>query len=899
MIQVDNFKRSSPSPSRCSVRSDSRVFRQPRVIQVNRDAATMMDDEANAVEGPSSSEDTGLTPKWDSRLGHHGTQFRSRTFSDGFIRNTSLELLLGVECEACLALAAQRQCFNKQMSEHEFDLVCNCNVQQNNYLNCRRDVVKQRGHTLNIYDLERIKRDTGRSHLASGSHRSLDRKHSKTRTIGVSNYISKQLIAYDQTNTLMQKLKRKLSNLKKIGGEAITKKHQNAVQLAEITSASSSSLKKLSMLSLVEKSQRKSTSQSGTFSSSSMQSKDDQKNFTTYANFSSNVDQCFDRLRDYNDSAETSSSGHKVVKLKKFDLNNDIVSRQSPVREVKKFSTLDNRSRCRSIRRQMSYNDFASERFRDRVTADSWSRDDNVFDSRSASNDVIINDDGQSFVSIDRSCRNVPRPVQAQCTCNSGRENRIPSIFYDTHGKKRTIPAPDVTERGQNGRGTACVACKAGQWLPTGTTSTTSHSSTTTANSSRFSVWHRRWCCVAILVLVAGTACVAGPLALRTAPGAPLHERLRLAERLLHDTPLIDGHNDLPWNIRKFLHNRIKDFRFDEDLRTIAPWATSSWSHTDLPRLKQGRIAAQFWAAYVPCDAQHRDAVQLTFEQIDLIQRLTDKYHPQLTLCTSADDIMTAHANHRLCSLVGVEGGHAIGGSLGVLRTLYQVGVRYLTLTSTCDTPWAECASADRADPTQRGGLTPFGKVIVKEMNRLGMLVDLSHVSERTMRDALAVSRAPVLFSHSSARALCNVTRNVPDSVLRMLANNKGLIMVNFYTSFLTCSESATVQDAIAHINHIRSIAGVDSVGLGAGYDGINYTPQGLEDVSSYPMLFAELMEDGWSIEELRKLAGLNLLRVLAAAERVARDLAADHVAPYEDTAPRAADPHNCSSQDL
>ncbi|CAK1603158.1 unnamed protein product [Parnassius mnemosyne] len=897
MIQVDNFKRPSPSPSRCSIRSDSRVFRQPRVIQVNRDVATMMDDETNVAGGTATAEDTGGVPNWESQLGHQATHFRSRTFSDGFIRNTSLELLLGVECEACLALAAQRQCFTKQVPENDFNLVCNCNIQQNNYLNCHRDIVKQRGHTLNIYDLERMKRETGRNHFASGSHRSLDRKN-KPKTIGVSSYISKQFISYEPTNTLVQKIKRKLTNLKKIGGEAISKKHQNAVQLAEITSASTSSLKKLSMLSLVEKSQRKVNNQNGTFPTSSMQSQDDLKNnMTTYANFSSNVDQCFDRLRDYTDNADSSSGAHKAMKLKNYDINDDIISRHSPIRQIKKFSTLDNRRSCRSIKRQLSYNDFSSERYRDRGGIEPWSRDDNVFE-RNTSND-IIDDDGQSFINSERSFKNAPRSVHAQCTCNT-RENKVPSIFYDTHhGKKRTTPAPDVTERGQIARGTACVACKASQWVPTGTTSTTSHSSTTTANSSRFSVWHRRWCCVAILVMVAGTACVAGPLALRAPPGAPLQERLRLAERLLHDTPLIDGHNDLPWNIRKFLHNRIKDFRFEEDLRTISPWATSSWSHTDLPRLKQGRVAAQFWAAYVPCDAQHRDAVQLTFEQIDLIQRLTDKYHPQLTLCTSASDILAAHANHRLCSLVGVEGGHAIGGSLGVLRTLYQVGVRYLTLTSTCDTPWAECASTDRVDSTQRGGLTPFGKVIVKEMNRLGMLVDLSHVSERTMRDALTVSRAPVLFSHSSARALCNVTRNVPDSVLRLLAINKGLIMVNFYTSFLTCSETATVQDAIAHINHIRNVAGVDSVGLGAGYDGINYTPEGLEDVSSYPLLFAELMEDGWSIEELRKLAGLNLLRVLGAAERVAREFASEHVAPFEDVSPRTYDAHNCSSQDL
>ncbi|XP_045770572.1 uncharacterized protein LOC123871033 [Maniola jurtina] len=888
MIHVDNFKRPSPSPSRCSVRSDSRVFRQPRVIQVNRDAATMMDDETSAVGGSGSGAEPAHPSEYESHVSQHAAHFRSRTFSDGFIRNTSLELLLGVDCEACLALAAQQHCINEPISEKDLDLVCNCNVRQNNYLNCYRDSFKQRGHTLNIYDIERIKRDTGRSSLAIGSHRSLDRKHYKSKTIGVSSYISKQFISYDPTNTLVQKIKRKLSNLKKVKAEPIIKKPQNALQLAEMASGSTNSLKRLSMLSLVDKSHRKLDSQSCIFSSSGLQSKDDLKNnMTTYENFSSNIDQCFDRLQSCNENINSQKKPHP----RSFENNDEHAVRSSP---LIKFSTLDNRSRCRSIRRQLSCNEFPSDRFRDRVS-ESWTQDENAFLSRNSRNAV---DDTQTFVEADKVMRSSTHNAHVLCTCNSHHDNRMPSIFYDVHGKKRTTPAPDVTERSQ-ARTPACAACKPAQWLPPGTTSTTSHSSATTANSSRLSAWHRRWCCVAILVLVAGTACVAGPLALRAPPGAPLHERLRLAERLLHDTPLVDGHNDLPWNIRKFLHNKIKDFRFDEDLRTISPWATSSWSHTDLPRLKQGRVAAQFWAAYVPCDAQHRDAVQLTFEQIDLIQRLTDKYHPQLTFCTSADDILSAHANHRLCSLVGVEGGHAIGGSLGILRTLYQVGVRYLTLTSTCDTPWAECASTDRPDSLQRGGLTPFGKVVIKEMNRLGMLVDLSHVSERTMRDALSVSRAPVLFSHSSARAICNVTRNVPDSILRQLAANKGLIMVNFYTSFLTCRDTATVQDAIEHINHIRDVAGVDSVGLGAGYDGINYTPQGLEDVSSYPLLFAELMEDGWSIDDLKKLAGLNLLRVLNAAERVSRELASAHVTPYEEVAPRIIDGHNCSSQDV
>ncbi|XP_050675738.1 uncharacterized protein LOC126972759 [Leptidea sinapis] len=888
MIQVEGFNRPSPSPSRCSVRSDSRVLRQPRVIQVNRDAATMMD-EANWLGNGDVTEPIMISDFENPHV-PHTSQLRSRTLSDGFIRHTSLELLLGVDCEACLSLAAQRECYNKHISDHNFDLVCNCNIQHNNYVNCDRDYVKQRGHTLSTYDVERFKRDNGTNNLANGHHRSLDRKRAKSKNVYNYNK-SKQFISYDPTNTLVQKIKKKLSNLKRIGGDAMSKKPQNGVQLAEIASGSSS-LRKLSVLSLADKSQRRANSQTCIFSSTNLQSKVDLKeNINTYENFSSNVDHCFDRLRDCNSDIVCKSQ--RNLKNRSFDVH-DNFTRNTP---VTKFSTLDNRSRCKSIKRQMSYNDFHMERYGDRVISESWSPDDTVHSTSTYHNTVA--EAMHSYDVDERHHTGELRNDQAQCTCDHRPPNKIASHFYDTRGKKRQTPAPDVTDRVRER--IACSACKSAPapWLPTATTSTTSHSSTATGSSSRLSGWQRRWCCVAVLVLVAGTACVAGPLALRAPPGAPLHERLRLAERLLHDSPLIDGHNDLPWNIRKFLHNKIKDFRFDEDLRTISPWATSSWSHTDLPRLKQGRVSAQFWAAYVPCDAQHKDAVPLTFEQIDLIQRLTDKYHPELTFCTSAHDIVTAHVNHRLCSLVGVEGGHAIGGSLAVLRTLYQVGVRYLTLTSSCDTPWAECASTDRPEPSLRGGLSPFGKVVIKEMNRLGMLVDLSHVSERTMMDTLSVSRAPVLFSHSSARSLCNVTRNVPDNVLRLLAANKGLIMVNFYTSFLTCGTTATIQDAIAHINHIRDVAGVDYVGLGAGYDGINYTPQGLEDVSSYPLLFAELMETGWTMEELKKLAGLNFIRVLSAAEGVAKEMASAHITPYEEIAPRTLESLNCSSQDI
>ncbi|KAJ9600120.1 hypothetical protein L9F63_009596, partial [Diploptera punctata] len=301
--------------------------------------------------------------------------------------------------------------------------------------------------------------------------------------------------------------------------------------------------------------------------------------------------------------------------------------------------------------------------------------------------------------------------------------------------------------------------------------------------------------------------------------------------------------------------------------------------------LKCHNVLHEFWAAYVPCESQFLDAVQLTLEQIDVIRRLTEKYDPSLILCTSVTDIKAAHEQGRMCSLIGVEGGHSLASSLPVLRTLYSIGVRYLTLTSNCNTPWADSQLVDApGSKPEHNGLTNFGKNVVKEMNRLGMLVDLAHVAVHTMLAALEVSKAPVIFSHSSARALCNTTRNVPDHVLRLVALKGGLVMINFYSQFLTCHKKATADDAIAHINHVRNVAGVDSVGLGAGYDGINLTPEGLEDVSSYPTLFAALIGTGkWSIEDLKKLAGLNFLRVMQEVEKVRDAMKAAGVGPYED----------------
>ncbi|XP_053695316.1 uncharacterized protein LOC128742857 [Sabethes cyaneus] len=424
-------------------------------------------------------------------------------------------------------------------------------------------------------------------------------------------------------------------------------------------------------------------------------------------------------------------------------------------------------------------------------------------------------------------------------------------------------------------------------------------SSSTGSGSSKWDLPSRQWLAVTSILLIAGAAGVAVPFALKVSAGAPIEERIQVATQLLDTVPLIDGHNDLPWNIRKFLHNQLNEFRFDDDLKLVSPWSKSAWSHTDLQRLKRGRIAAQFWAAYVPCEAQHKDAVQITLEQIDVIRRLTERYSPHLTACTSVRDIVEAHKNHQMCSLIGVEGGHSLGGSLGVLRIYYALGVRYMTLTSTCHTPWADSSNADAPKyDIKHGGLTTYGKTIIREMNRLGMIVDLSKSSVATMKDVLATSQAPVIFSHSSAYALCNSSRNVQDSVLELVTKNRGLVMVNFYNKFLSCSENASVQDAVAHINHIRQIAGIDHVGLGAGYDGINFTPHGLEDVSSYPRLFAELLGDGWTADELEKLAGRNLLRVLEEVEKVRENQRLSGVRPYEDipVALRADEHFNCTT---
>ena len=377
---------------------------------------------------------------------------------------------------------------------------------------------------------------------------------------------------------------------------------------------------------------------------------------------------------------------------------------------------------------------------------------------------------------------------------------------------------------------------------------------------------------------------------------------LARVERILRQTPLIDGHNDLPWRIRE---DSIARGNVDAyDLRKRTP------GQTDLDRLKAGMVGAQFWSVYTPGDWRDSGYARIQLEQIDIARRIIAKYPDRLALALSANDIRREFREGKLASLLGLEGGHAIENSLGALRAYYDLGVRYMTLTHNVTLDWADAA----LDSARHNGLTPFGDSVVREMNRLGMLVDLSHVSAGTMSDALNVTRAPVIFSHSGARALVDVPRNVPDSILRRVTTNGGIVMVPFVTGFvspevLRYDEStrplitdlqkkygkdtaaitreikqwrvahpeprATLSQVADQIDYVRKVAGVDHVGIGGDFDGITEVVQGLEDVSKYPALFAELARRGWSDADLRKLAGENLLRVFGQAEAVARRLQA------------------------
>jgi membrane dipeptidase len=333
------------------------------------------------------------------------------------------------------------------------------------------------------------------------------------------------------------------------------------------------------------------------------------------------------------------------------------------------------------------------------------------------------------------------------------------------------------------------------------------------------------------------------------------------AAALHRDTPLIDGHNDYPWALR--------EHTADRDLDRLDIGIAQPKLHTDIPRLRQGGIGGQFWSVYIPTAIQGPAAIRATLEQIDIVHRMVRKYPDTFELATTAADVERIFKAGRIASLIGMEGGHSIDNSLAALRMFHAAGASYMTLTHSTNIRWADSGT----DRPVAGGLTRFGEEVVREMNRLGMLVDLSHTSPDTMRDAIRVSEAPVIFSHSDVRALNEHGRNVPDEVLRLLPKNGGIVMVTFVPAFLRAGGKATLVDVANHMDYVRKVAGADHVGLGGDFDGITAVPAGLEDVSKYPALTIELLRRGWPDEDVRKALGLNILRVMRRAEATAARL--------------------------
>ena len=383
--------------------------------------------------------------------------------------------------------------------------------------------------------------------------------------------------------------------------------------------------------------------------------------------------------------------------------------------------------------------------------------------------------------------------------------------------------------------------------------------------------------------------------------------------RVLEQTPLIDGHNDLAWEIRDRYKSRLASVDLKADTSKLPVGPDMAPLMTDIVRLRAGHVGGQFWSVWVPVDVKGPEAVQMTLEQIDLVKRMAARYPADFEIAYTAADVRRIHRSGKIASLIGIEGGHQINNSLAVLRQMYDLGARYMTLTHVLTTGWADSAT----DAPRHHGLTPFGEDVVREMNRLGMLVDLSHVSPDTMRAALRVSTAPVIFSHSSARALVDHPRDVPDDVLKLVAANGGVVMVNFATAYVSDAVNrweadrsaevaryesppygglyigqpdrakaalaawehehpkpqATLAQVADHIDHVRQVAGIDHVGLGSDFDGIPDTPRGLEGVDKYPDLLVELMRRGWSDGDVAKVAGANVLRVMADCEHVAATL--------------------------
>ncbi|XP_067905587.1 dipeptidase 2 isoform X5 [Heterodontus francisci] len=326
------------------------------------------------------------------------------------------------------------------------------------------------------------------------------------------------------------------------------------------------------------------------------------------------------------------------------------------------------------------------------------------------------------------------------------------------------------------------------------------------------------------------------------------------SKKIMKLAPLIDGHNDLALQLRRHFNNKLTAV----DLKTLTK------TYTNINKLKEGNVGAQLWSAYVLCSAQNKDAVRLTLEQIDVIKRMCRKY-PEFELVTSSKGI---NKTEKIACLISIEGGHSIDSSLATLRMFYELGVRSMSLTHNCHTPWAQSALESQGNVYHiKNNLTQFGEEVVLEMNRLGMIIDLSHTAIDTAETVLKISRAPVIFSHSSAYAICKHPRNVPDKLLHMVKKNEGLVMVNFCSTFVACQKLSNISIVADHFDHIKMIAGYESVGIGGDYDGVTRFPQGLEDVSKYPALIEELVRRKWTEKELKAVLRFNFLRVFHRVE--------------------------------
>jgi membrane dipeptidase len=396
----------------------------------------------------------------------------------------------------------------------------------------------------------------------------------------------------------------------------------------------------------------------------------------------------------------------------------------------------------------------------------------------------------------------------------------------------------------------------------------------------------------ALVLAVIVTSCAAVGCA---GDAMPTDARAR-ALRLLSEVPLIDGHNDLPWELRTNFHSSFDSL----DIATAQPGVM-----TDIPRLRTGRVGAQFWSTYTPSDIEQ--PARAGMEQVDIVHRMVERYPDAFELASTADDIVRIHRAGKIASMAGLEGGHMIENSLALLRAFYREGVRYMTLTHSRNTDWADAAT----DTLAHGGLTPFGEEVVREMNRVGMLVDLSHASDSTMWDVLRVTEAPVVFSHTSSRRFTPHPRNIPDDLAQAVAQNDGVIMVNFVLPFIsqpayeyyerrdsvaerlrrTGLPSDALRDSLRswreanpmpvpdvgvvadHMDHLRAVAGADHIGIGSDFDGISVPPNGLEDVEQFPNLIAELIRRGWNDEDVKKVIGLNVLRIMRDAAQVAARL--------------------------